>query len=332
MSHAGRLDVTVPLSDILNANPKWLRIDMETPSDLIASIKQDGLQLPVLLQDDYLLLDGGRRVVALRKLGWKHIPAVVTSDWATVRDYFVEARHLEAQGLPHKALGIRELEDLVTERLGPISKEDSNRRAVQTRRENARRAARGEPPLPPVLNGYTRQLVPMLAMKLGDLCVVRDTFSALREATKRLEATDGTNTELAEQVARAKKLIKENDEAGASAYSIHGAVKAILNGQKITSRRTKHLGGTEAKASMTPQVPKPDPRAAAQQELALLRLIELFEGLSEEVFHVDAINPALSQEHAQNLANRYRIAMRKFSRLSTLLKNHTTQSQSKEKP
>jgi len=72
----------VPIKDVEiwdEANTRHIEI-MEGIDDLAASIKQIGLLQPPLVQEEngkFKLISGQRRLLALRKLGWKTIPVLV---------------------------------------------------------------------------------------------------------------------------------------------------------------------------------------------------------------------------------------------------------------
>lgn len=72
--------VSVPCKKIRFApyNPKD-RTDKRNLSKLMASMKQYGLLVPVLLKEDFGLIEGHRRVASAMALKWESIPAIVTN-------------------------------------------------------------------------------------------------------------------------------------------------------------------------------------------------------------------------------------------------------------
>src|SRR4029453_14723374 len=74
----------MPIRDILWSNPEWFRISIGDVEPLSRSIREQGLQVPILLTEDLLVLDGARRIMAYMSMGRKEIPVVVTNDWDRV--------------------------------------------------------------------------------------------------------------------------------------------------------------------------------------------------------------------------------------------------------
>lgn len=58
--------------------------------DLIQSMKTDGLQVPILVRDDRVLIDGLKRIASAAYLGEKEIPAYVSSTYADSITYLTE--------------------------------------------------------------------------------------------------------------------------------------------------------------------------------------------------------------------------------------------------
>jgi hypothetical protein len=52
--------------------------------DLVESIQAEGLKHPIVVTTEYEVVDGLRRIDAATKLGFTHIPAVVTNDYPTM--------------------------------------------------------------------------------------------------------------------------------------------------------------------------------------------------------------------------------------------------------
>jgi hypothetical protein len=101
-----------PLETITNANPAYLRHDLGDLTTLTRNIKREGLRAPVLIDPSYLILDGARRVEALRRLGADSVWCVVAKDWFVFRDQMLEAvaRHEAGQiHLPKSYMDIVEL-------------------------------------------------------------------------------------------------------------------------------------------------------------------------------------------------------------------------------
>ena len=65
----------VHISDI--TVKKRIRKDVSGIDELADSIRKYGLLTPIILDDDYVLLAGFRRLQAAKRLGWTSIPATV---------------------------------------------------------------------------------------------------------------------------------------------------------------------------------------------------------------------------------------------------------------
>lgn len=136
----------VPIALILNANPAFVRgDDIHKGLDaLAADIRQFGLQQRILLDPNYQIIDGARRVLACDRLGMTHIPAVSTSDWPTIRDHMIATRKAE------KALGIMplpyrwaQLADWYNRVLKPLAAPHERERANASRKAKTTQAAGG---------------------------------------------------------------------------------------------------------------------------------------------------------------------------------------------
>jgi hypothetical protein len=101
--------VGVPIHLIVNANPGWVRDDVRRTdvADLYRSIREHGLQHPILLDPTYQVIDGGRRVQAFVNLGLTEIPAISTNKWTVLRDRMTAERATD-NVWPHMSLTWRE--------------------------------------------------------------------------------------------------------------------------------------------------------------------------------------------------------------------------------
>lgn len=86
----------IPLHLITNANLTYFRRDLGDLKPLIASLRK-GQDAPVVLDGNYQILDGARRVEALKALGAQEVWAISTGSWLTVREELIRAeqRHQE---------------------------------------------------------------------------------------------------------------------------------------------------------------------------------------------------------------------------------------------
>lgn len=134
----------VPLSLITNANPGYLRQDLGDLTALTKSVKKDGLHAPILCDSSYLILDGARRVEALKTLRATEVWCLATDTWETVRDQFLQAakRHESEPFLPKSYVDLAAL----APRLCEIKR-------VATAKEGIRN--RGGPRKPPSVYRFT---------------------------------------------------------------------------------------------------------------------------------------------------------------------------------
>jgi hypothetical protein len=175
-------DVRLPVRDILNANPAWVRSkDTLLPLDeLKSSLANLGMVLPVLLRNDFVVLDGARRVLAAEKLHWREVPVIVAHSWDTVLNYYAKANKLEAEGFVRRPLRWSELNELWSTLLKPVHE---TRRARQSADERARRSslrqqgiAEAEVLKDNAYTGYVVDLAEMFQVKPIHVKLVRDIF------------------------------------------------------------------------------------------------------------------------------------------------------------
>lgn len=140
----------IPIGDILNANPEgsFVRHDLSARGLLQASIAEEGLLFPLVLDANYQVIDGARRLWALHAMGWDHVPAIATNDWVTLRDTLVEQRHQEAlRHIEAKPLTWSETSDIYLRILKPLTEKISNERRTLGRWHGQQGAVAGRPSL-----------------------------------------------------------------------------------------------------------------------------------------------------------------------------------------
>lgn len=91
------MTVTLEIRHIVNANPSWARSQLGPLEDLRESVKQHGVQVPLLVLPDFLMVDGARRLVVAKELGMAYVPVRIVRSWNDVMKYF---RPIEADCLP----------------------------------------------------------------------------------------------------------------------------------------------------------------------------------------------------------------------------------------
>lgn len=102
----------VPLEVIQRSNPAYVRQEIGNLTSLKRSMSKYGLVLPILTTPDYLIVDGARRFEAAFQLGWADIPTLATENWWTIKEHFIKARQLEAEGWPSEKMRWLEYDDL----------------------------------------------------------------------------------------------------------------------------------------------------------------------------------------------------------------------------
>lgn len=102
----------VPIKLLDNANLRYLRSDLGDLGPLRANIKKVGQQAPVITDINYQVLDGARRIEALRQLGHTEVYLVATSDREYLLKLFKEAAERNARTNLYKPMSIVEMMDL----------------------------------------------------------------------------------------------------------------------------------------------------------------------------------------------------------------------------
>jgi ParB-like nuclease domain len=185
-------DVRLPIQDIRNSNPVWLRsADNLQPLDALAkSIQRHGMLLPVLVRPDFVMLDGARRLLAAEKLGWTEVPVIVANSWTIVLRYYEQLNKIESEtpGSFNKQLRWSELDELWSVLLKPIQHDQRMAQAVNERRRRARLRQQGLPEKDVRHNdsdnaytGYVKDLADMFQIRPIHVKLVRDIFHSHRE-------------------------------------------------------------------------------------------------------------------------------------------------------
>lgn len=102
----------VPIDKILNANPTYFRHDVGHLLPLMTDIRKHGQHAPVLLLGDYLVIDGARRIEALRALNRNEVWAISTNQWAMIRSELIAAGERERNAVDDPAFLSRSVHDL----------------------------------------------------------------------------------------------------------------------------------------------------------------------------------------------------------------------------
>ena len=194
----------VPIKLILNANPVFVRgEDVHKGLEALAhDIRQFGLQTRVLLDPDYQIIDGARRVLACKMLGMTHIPAVSTKDWPTIRDHMLATRKVEENigimPLPYRWL---QLADWYNRVLKPFALPYERERANKTRKAK----------LPRSTEHYSQTLIEITEMsgtglnpsKMSDILRVSSTLVMIKRDAPELYESSVAYVERAETTGEA---------------------------------------------------------------------------------------------------------------------------------
>lgn len=333
-------DVRLPVRQIRDANLTWVRHDAEAIDDndeLLWSLDEDGLMLPLLLTEELVMVDGARRFARIEQLGWRDVPVLVTTDWFAVCDFYRNARELEAKGLPHDPMTWAEVVDLVS---GPIELIYQQRRLE---RWNASRTSRKASGAPPGLHrsgsakresDFVAEVAQALGWRQADLRAVREFYWNLTtiEAHETLAYQDTLRTE---GLAAAKALPRYADELQADILRLERGdddamamtallkkVKWVVAGKNLAGLKSgkarRQFGQptvTERKAAIAANP------AATGHELNSQNLTQLAQALA--AFGTEAgvythLRPSVRADDARNAAKTIRAAVIKFNRLSRL--------------
>jgi len=206
----------MPIRDILWSNPEWFRVSLGDVQPLVQSIKEHGLQVPILVTEDLLVLDGARRITAYLAMGRKEIPVVVTSNWDRVIEHLERTRAAEASGLPFEYMP---WEDLDTQwRLGIVPLYGAEKIAKMLKSVADKK--KGKKPQPPPPRGdvaVNSGLARAFAMDPSVVKGLRDTFAALRGIEENYQPTDDQKKDL-------RMLIRqvEDKNSGGEFVGIYG--------------------------------------------------------------------------------------------------------------
>ena len=179
----------MPIRDILWSNPEWFRVSIGDVESLSQSIKKQGLQVPILVTEDLLVLDGARRITAYMSLGRKEIPVVITNDWDRIIGHLEHTRAAEATGLPFEYMSWEDLDTLWRVGITPLYK--STKIAKMVKAVAARR--RGKAPEVKAERGdvaVNSALGRAFGMDQAIVKALRDSFAALRGIEEKYEPTD----------------------------------------------------------------------------------------------------------------------------------------------
>lgn len=284
-------DVTVKIKDILNANPAWVRRTWPRADLLRQSLAQEGLHVPVLLNRDYEVIDGARRVQCADELGWKVIPAIVTDEWPVVEAYFKHIRVLDEKDWPAAPMRWLEYDDLIRRFLRPIFTPYS--RAMGLERRSKGLGADSE--LERTSGSRIHSVLPdMLGHRRAMWVGVNDLGAALNKARK-----EHGNAFADDLLAMANRIEETTGQLHLASFKTR---EAIHNRQ-------------------LPKV-KADEKTAAVQVEKIDRLLGVLRAVALEASSIGEINPALELADGSRLAQELRLQTRRIYPLRKALEVH----------
>lgn len=296
---------TVPIDQILNANPAWVRQDINDDlKPLIDSIRRNGLRVPVLLAPDFLVIDGARRVRAAQIVGLTEVPVVVTSDWTVILSNLTVARNPDDR--TYKPMSWMEVHDLQSRILAPLYGPTRARRMIESKRaqRGRRRGSDGTTPRP--------QFVQEVATALG---FTAPQFQALQDSVAAINKGASIDQGLGTQM-RARLVEIERHEA--KLFMANRAMREMLR------RYMQH--GTENMQA--------DRRTAKEQEQTIQGIVGVLTHVKKEATEFTktvAINPAVSPSVVADVIaelTRFRYDMRQFvQKLNAYLEESKTQGE-----
>lgn len=237
-----KIGAKLPIRDILWSNPGWFRAELGEPDALIGSIKASGLQVPVLLRKDLLVIDGARRIMAYVAMGRKEIPVVISDDWDTVIDHLTHTREAEATGLPFQRMSWDEMDILWRIAVAPLYAPKRIARGVETKR--AKRNGE-EPEPPPILHSINQDIGRAFGIDPAHVKGVRDVFASLRGIQEDLRPTAAELRPLTDHI----KAVEARNPNGSftGLFGIRNIFRAIARGEMTFSEAAQLIEEREGK-------------------------------------------------------------------------------------
>lgn len=292
-------DVTVLVKDILNANVAWVRTEWPNSARLKKSIAAEGMHVPVLLNNDWEVIDGARRVRVAKELGWDRVPALVAHDWPTVVTYFQEIRKLDMIDFPSAPMRWLELHDLISRLLKPIFLPYSRSLGVMRRHQGL-------------------GLDPSLITNSGRMHI----------GLNELLGLPGPKTSVG---------IVQIGRSLAAANKLHGAqfekeLRAVVERIEKTTGQLWAADSAVRKAIRVHEVPvlASDERLAAEQVVKMGRILQVLEVGSSEIRTLGDLNVAIDVATAQEFVKKLRPIIKAGNFLLRALETHIEVVASKE--
>lgn len=317
--NAVKIPATLPIRDIRNANPVWLRDQLGPVDQLAKSIRAHGLNIPVLLRSDWVMLDGARRLAAVDKLGWTEIPVVIANSWDQVIKYFTEVLELENSSTDMRRAPMRwsELDELWSVLLKPIHEERRRTRIGAQRKVNDALRAQGRfQQKTRAYTEYTQDLADMFGYSVVAVKSLRDSFARLR----------GLNDTHPEFVADLRTLWSKVELEGIDRiYSIKHGIRLVREGRATPDQALRIMAKALGSGVQLPRTQRksrlslPDMAAPEVQPRALRNFVTTLEQLSVQSMHF--LNFREDTESAQEAASTIRLAVSRINQMRRRLEN-----------
>lgn len=328
-------DVRLPVKQIRDTNLSWVRRDAEPTSDddeLLQSLRDNGMQLPILLTTELVVADGARRFLRAERLGWREVPVVVTTDWNVVTQYLENARKLEANGAIHDPMTWAEIVDLVAGPLDLLYRRRRLERGRATRAAAAERRARGEHSTgrKTAETDYTAEAADALGWRRSDLKSVRELYWALdriqaqEEADRKSARREGGAAaekavpRRAEQL-REEALRLEGDGLEGGLHTLLRKLNWIKAGKDLevlkTGRAKRRVGDPTLKERKAAAAANAQAVGRELDAQTLTRLTQVLVGLGVEADAYTHLRPSVRTGDARTAARDIRLAVNQINRL-----------------
>lgn len=214
----------LPVRDVRNANPAWVRQDLGNLTSLKTSLAREGMVLPILVLPNFVVVDGARRLVAAEKLHWREVPVIVANEWETVPVYYSRAQQLreDQPRLPRLTMRWVELVDLADRILSQAYAEKRLEIRRKTIEERRKLRDQGVDPGPSYNHSaFVASCSIMLGYGSSDLRTIREIYSMIN----RIQEQD---PQLGEQLLA---VAEETEQENAGLYGLLRMVREIKNGR-----------------------------------------------------------------------------------------------------
>lgn len=249
---------------ISNANPAYLRRDMGDLEDLKRDIQYRGIEVPILIKSDYLIIDGARRFEAAKQLGWDWVPTNRANDFHTAMRYLDQAKL--ATGPLKLRMRWIEMDALCRDILAPLYEPVRIAKMVAYRRNGG--------PIDPRSHGseFLDRAAALFDLKPLQMEMVRRVGKLYRQAP-----TGSVLQKYFDAIISEYEPMKGPQDKG---------VNRVYRLMSEAAERFAKSGSLDG--------PKPEYMDAEEQELRLARICQVLEGIGRELAELGPLNPAIN--------------------------------------